>query len=295
MSQTITQIIDDLPEKSVTTYVLNALDFVVPGQWENIVGFENTIRKVTGESDPELIRAVAKRANELYNDPNQGYQRAMWLYQAVDKTDVALGAAAFANKVGDRIGFLSFLTRLTPKADTVQTIDLSLKLVVEVVAFCDIRGIPGDSLGDFTKSLTSYGKAELMRMAALVCLDGLLPLGPDFTQMAGSTLSKLSPAELEKNDTFKRISDYIPGADPNGKLGFINRSFEAVQSWMDGFVSARNINPQKVLSSLQRYVEIADDKLDYVGAFIDMSTDYYSHTGKQSLARHLIERSVSEI
>jgi len=35
---------------------------------------------------------------------------------------------------------------ITPKADKAQTIDLSLKLVAELVAFCQINGIPGDSI-----------------------------------------------------------------------------------------------------------------------------------------------------
>jgi hypothetical protein len=42
-------------------------------------------------------------------------------------------------------------------------------------------------------------------------------------------------------------------------------------------------------------VEIADDKLDYVAAFLDMSTNYYEHTGIQTLAHRLIERAVAEI
>jgi len=40
-------------------------------------------------------------------------------------TDAALGAAALANKVGEKIGFW-VLNRITPKADKAQTIDLSL-------------------------------------------------------------------------------------------------------------------------------------------------------------------------
>jgi len=42
-------------------------------------------------------------------------------------------------------------------------------------------------------------------------------------------------------------------------------------------------------------VDIADDKLDYVAAFLDMTTNYFEHTGTQSVARRLIERAASEI
>jgi hypothetical protein len=46
---------------------------------------------------------------------------------------------------------------------------------------------------------------------------------------------------------------------------------------------------------MQRFVEITDDKLDYLGAFLDVTTNYYEHTGTQTLARRLIERAAAEI
>ncbi len=100
----------------------------------------------------------------------------------VDGTDKALGAAALANKVGESVSFLGFLDKLTPKPDKAQTIDLCLKLLAEVVGFCQINGIPGDSIGDFVAALGEYGKESMIRMAGLVCVDGLIPLGPDFIQ-----------------------------------------------------------------------------------------------------------------
>lgn len=295
MSKPIYELVDELPTSNMTTFVLKSLDFVVPGQWNNLVGFENTIRAVTGETDEALIQQIGDRAVYLYNDRSQGYQRAMWLYQTVDNADRALGTAALANKVGEKVPLLGFLDRVTPKADKAQTIDLSLKLVVELVAFCVINGIPGDSIGDFVASLADYSGESLMRMAALVCLDGLIPLGPDFIKQAQSTLSGMSPSELEQNPTYSRINDAIPGNSPGGKLDFIGRSFDSVKGWMAHFVTSRDLTREKVVSNLQRFVEISDDRLDYLGAFLDISTNYYEHTGTQTLARRLIERAVAEI
>lgn len=51
MSKPIFQLVDDLPTNNLTTKVLGMLDFVIPGQWNNLVGFDNTIRTVTGETD----------------------------------------------------------------------------------------------------------------------------------------------------------------------------------------------------------------------------------------------------
>ena len=295
MSKPIFELVDELPTNNITTMSLRSLDFVIPGEWNNLVGFDNTIREVTGETDEEIIQQIGDRAVYLYNDRSQGYQRAMWLYQTVDKTDYALGAAALANKVGEKIPLMGFLNRLTPKADKAQTIDLCLKLVVELVAFCQINGIPGDSIGDFVASLGDYSGENLMRMTALVCFDGLIPLGPDFIMQAQSTLSGLGPSDLEQNNTFSSISDAIPGNDSGGKLDFIGRSFDSVKGWMSGFVGSKGLTPEKVANNLQGFVEIADDKLDYLGAFLDVSTNYYEHTGTQTLARRLIERAVAEI
>lgn len=295
MSKPIFELVDDLPTNNLTISMLRSLDFVAPGQWQNVVGFDNTIRTVTGETDESLIQQIGERAVYLYNDRSQGYQRALWLYQTVDRTDKALGAAAFANKVGEKIGFLGFLNRITPKAEKAQTIDLTLKLVAELVAFCQINGIPGDSIGDFVGSLADYSGESLMRMVALVCVDGLIPLGPDFILRAQSALSQTSPRDLEENSTFQGINDEIPGGSSQGKLNFIGQSFDSVKGWMSDLVVSRNLTPQKVVSNLQNFVEVAEDKLDYLGAFLDVTTNYYEHTGTQTLARRLIERAVAEI
>lgn len=296
MSKSIIQLVDDLPENNITVMALRALDFVVPGEWDNTIGFDNTVEKVTGETDPAVIQDIRERAVYLYHHSEEGYERAMWLYKTVDTADTALGAAALANKVSQKIGFLSFLDRLTPKADTAQSIDLAIKLVVEIVAYCQINGIPGDSIGDFVNSLVEeYGGPSLMRMAALICFDGLLPLGPDFILKVGETISGLNASSLESNPVFSRIGSMIPGGSSTGQLGFIGDSFSAVRGWMGDFVESKGINPQNVLSSLQNFVEIADDKLDYVGAFLDMTTNYFEHTGTQTLTRSLIDRAYAEI
>lgn len=295
MSKSIFDLVDELPTGGVTVMALRSLDFAVPGQWQNLTGFTNTIRDVTGETDEALIQQIGERAVYLFNDKSQGYQRALWLYQTVDSASGALGAAAMANKVGQDIPFLGFLGNLTPKPEKAQSLDLTVKLVVELVAFCQINGIPGDSIGDFLAALGDYGGESLMRMAALVCFDGLIPLGPDFILKGLSTIQNTSPKELEHNQTFKGVSDLIPGNDSAGKLGFINQSFDSVKGWMSDFVSSRGLTQEGVVDNLTKFVEVSKDKLDYVGAFLDISVNYYTHTGTQTLARRLIERAVAEI
>lgn len=295
MSKAIFELVDNLPTDNITVKVLQSLDFIVPGEWQNLVGFENTIRTVTGETDEEMIQQIGDRAVWLYNDKSQGYQRAMWLYQTVDSFDKILATAALANKVGNKIPLMGFINKITPNPNKAQSLDLALKLVVEVVAFCQINGIPGDSIGDFVASLADYGGESLMRMAALISIDGLLPLGPDFILQVQSILNNLSPKELTENDAFKQIAPLIPGGSSKGQLDFIGNSFDAVKGWMSGFVTDHNLTPENVFSHLQNFVEFSNDKLDYVAAFLDLTTNYYEHTGTQTLARRLIERAIAEI
>jgi hypothetical protein len=295
MSKPIFERVDQLATSGTTIMALNALDFVIPGQWNNLTGFNTTIRAVTGESDEGLIQQIGERAVALYNDESQGYQRAMWLYETVDNASGALGMAAMANRIGQDISFLGFLDKLTPKPEKAQSIDLCVKLVVELVAYCQINGIPGDSIGDFLAALGDYGGESLMRMVALICFDGLIPLGPDFIDKGLSTINNLTPKELEGNQTFKGVSNLIPGGDAAGKLGFIGQSFDSVKGWMTGFVSDKGLTQENALGNLQKFVQVSGDKLDYVGAFLDVSVKYYSHTGTQTLARRLIERAIAEI
>jgi hypothetical protein len=295
VSKPIYELVDQLPTGGLTVMALKSLDFTLPGQWQNLVGFDNTIRAVTGETDDALIKQIGDRAVTLFNDKSQGYQRALWLYQTVDSASGALGAAALANKVGQDIPFLGVLKNLTPKPEKAQSIDLCVKLVAELVAFCQINGIPGDSIGDFLAALKDYGGESLVRMAALVCFDGLIPLGPDFALKGLSSIKGMSPSDLEKNQTFKGVQELIPGNNSKGKLDFITESFESTKGWMDNFVSANALTPDKVINNLTKFVEVSKDKLDYLGAFLDMYAKYYEHTGIQTLARRLIERAVAEI
>ena len=90
----IYKLVDELPTRSITVRVLNALDFLAPGEWQNLVGFTETIEAVTGESDDALVQKIGERAIALYNDRGQGYRRAMSLYKTVDRVDRLTRATA---------------------------------------------------------------------------------------------------------------------------------------------------------------------------------------------------------
>ncbi|MCO6456678.1 MAG: hypothetical protein J5I93_15375 [Pirellulaceae bacterium] len=295
MSEPIYKIVDDLPSSSMTVRLLQALDWVVPGEWKNIVGFENTIREVTGQSDPAFVQRVGERAIALYNDKTQGYQRALWLYQTVDFVQGVAGFTAMLSKLGESFSFLSFLDRLTPKSDTTQAVDLGLKIVTEIVAFCKINGLPGDSIGDFVESLADYRHEALMRMGTLVCIDGLVPLGPDFIDKGLSLLDRSGVSTVEQSSRFNQIKEYIPGKNTAEQISFMQQGLEAVKGWSQNFTSSHNVTLDKIVSSLRGKLQGVEGHLDYLGAFLDMSVNYYEHTGVQSIARSLISRAAAEI
>lgn len=290
-TENIAQLVDQLPESNVTTLLLDGLDFVVPGEWRNIRSFDRQIQEVTGVSDPAALAAHRQRAVQLYTDPAQNYRKAVQVYQLVDKADLALGAAALANKLGQRIPLLSFIGRLTPKADTTQAIDLAVKLAAEAVAFSLLNGLKYERLDQFGQALSTYSGASLMRLAAIVCVDGVIPLGPDFAQGVGQLLSRTRPADLQNNAVFQRVSQAIPGANAGAQLGFLQGALDNSKSWISGFVGRNALTRDKVLAGIGRFIQISDDVLDYVGAFLDASTNYVEHTGLQTVGRLVIERT----
>ncbi len=289
MPKSIIELVDQLPTDNITVKALNALDTLLPNQWNNLTGFDNSIRSLTGESDPRMIQRISDRAMALYHDPKQGYQTALNLYQLIDKADVAMATAALANKVGEKISFLAFLGNITPKADLTQTVDLGLKLMVEIIAFCQLNGIPQLNPQAFVNALnTNYQGAALMRMSALVCLDGLLPLGPDFISKIHQSIQTVNLSWISQNPVFQSISNFIPGNSPGEKVGFIDQSVSTAQGWMNNLITKTGITRESISNSLGNFIQIADDNLDFVAAFIDQTTNYYEHTGTQTVARKLI-------
>ncbi|MCA9266711.1 MAG: hypothetical protein KDA60_22790 [Planctomycetales bacterium] len=275
--------------------MLSAIDWVVPGEYENIVGFENTIRKITGETDREWVQKIGDRAITLFNDKSQGYQRALWLYQTVDSMQGVAGAASFVSKLAESFKFLSFLNWLTPKADTVQTIDFSVKLVTEVLAFTVLNGLPGDSLVDFARSLTDCRHETRMRLAALLALDGVVPLGPDFMSKVLAKIKGIGISEFTDNPRFGTLRSMMPGDNAKQQLDFVQRSIGSIEGWATSMVSTAGITADKVVDSLKQHIDGIEGKLDYLASFLDMTVNYYEHTGTQTVARSLISRAAAEI
>jgi hypothetical protein len=294
MTESIHLVLENLPQSSLTTHMLGALDYIVPGEWQNITVFQDMIVSVTGDPDEGLIQQVGERAIQLWFDENQGYQRAVSIFQLVDSGSTVAGAAALANMIGSRFEILGFLADITPKPDTTQAIDASVKFAAELAAFCYVNGIPGDSVGDFASSLTTYGKEELMRIAAWLSFDCVLPLGPDFLQKLLDGLRWAGESDLWDNALFRKISEYLPG-DVASQKTLIEQNLDAGSGFLTNMVNEKGISQEGILDRAREYIDIADDKLDALAAAIDVSTNYFEHTGIQTVARRLVSRAYGEI
>jgi hypothetical protein len=288
------QLVEQLPAKSMTTRVLGALDYLVPGEWTNVTNFEEMIRNVTGESDQSVIQQVGERAMALWVSEDNGYQRAVSIFKLVDSGSTMAGVTAMASKLAEDVGWLSFLGSVTPKSETAQAVDAALKFAAEIATFCATNGIPGDGIGDFVAALGASEKEESMRLAAWIALDCMLPLGPEFMGKIGESLSSAMDT-IEASPIFGRVAGFLPGGGTSEKRDFVKSAVDQSSGFIGNFVSSKGITQSAILEKVKGYLDGAEGKLDYAAAILDMSTNVFEHTGTQTVARRVIKRAYGEL
>lgn len=289
------ELLASLPESNMTVRLLHMLDYLVPGEWNNVNSLHLAVREATGEGEEDVIGAIAGRAIELYMDPDNGYQRAVSLYSMVDSASTFAGFTSFAAKLGEDVEWLGFLQNVTPKLETTQSIDAGLKLACELGAFCMTNGLPGDSIGDFMGALANSAKEDKMRLAAWVACDCFLPLGPDFMQKIIATVENAAESDFMQSGLFQRVSEFLPGGGFGEKKDLVTNNLKSAEGYVQGFVAERGMTHDGVLAKIKELIDVNEDRLDYAAAIIDMSTNYFQHTGTQSVARRVITRAYGEI
>lgn len=291
--------LEQLPTDGVTVSALRALDWVVPGEWDNVTALKPLAAEVCGaDAPPKLVAQVDIRARQLAIQEATRFDRAVQIYRLVDKVDQVAAGAAVAGKVTDLFGSLGFLKKFTPKPETTQAVDAGLKLVAELLAFGQLNGMPSmdaDGLARFTGALADYARFDLMRLAAWAVFDGVIPLGPNFMGDIVGTWRGLAASALGSNALFRQLSAQIPGDSAADKQGFVIRSIEQSGDFVGRFIAERGITQQGALSKLQGVLGVADGGRDYVAAAIDASTSYFSHTGVQTAARALVRQAHDDL
>jgi len=204
------QLVDQLPTEGLTFRALQRLDFAVPGQWQNITGFDKMIRHVTGETDPGLVAQVRLRALTFHGDADQGDQRAVSIDEFIVSSGFKIGRVAMAHTLGESVDLPAVLSKVTPQEeDKAQTLDLVMKAGAEGVAFCYTNGFPRDSIGDFMGAVSAYERENVILMSTMVVYDGLVSLGPDYGGKSVDALQKFGAADIEGNAIDQRMKGLL--------------------------------------------------------------------------------------
>ena len=293
MTDSIHQILEALPETSLTTRALGALDYLVPGEWRNITNYQEMIKDATGETDDALLQQIGEKGFKLWFDESTGYQRAVTIFKLVDSESKVAGGATLASMASSRFQILDFLKDVAPKPDVIQGIDAGVKFVAELAAFCSIRGLPGDSVGDFATSLAQLTKEDSMRFAAWLAFDCIIPLGPDFLRKITDAIDG-GADKMADHALFQKIAGYLPGGAEGGK-SLIKGIIDNGSSHITSFVSSKGMTQDSLLAKAREFIDVSDDKLDLVAASLDMGTNYFEHTGIQTVARALVTRAYGEL
>lgn len=291
--------LEALPASGLTVSVLNALDTVVPGEWSNTNDFDALIVEVTGIDKPAVVARIRQRALQLEASEAR-YAQAVQVFGLADTVDQVAAGAAVANKVGGLLGGMgmSFLQDLTPKPETTQSIDAGLKLVAELVGFGLTNGVPtasADGLARFAGALTDYARFDLIRIAAWVTFDGLIPLGPNFIGIIGDNIRTAASGTLTDNAVFDHLASRLPGDTTAAKRAFVLDAIDTTGDWVSRFVEEKGLTQTGALSSLKGVMGLAEGGGDYVAAAIDASTAYMTHTGTQTVARSLARQAYEQL
>jgi hypothetical protein len=291
---TILERLDRLPKRNLTVLALKGISTLVPGGWRNLTSADELIADVLGSNDPALIAQVRARADELSRARHEGYTRAMSLYDAVNRSQKAAGGLRVLANVAGGLPLVKQMAKLTPTSDTLQAVDLSLKVAAEMLAFTQVNGLPGDSFGDFAASLSEYAGEASVRMAALVCFDALLPLGDQALHRLDELLSEVRPGELRELPAYAGMASLIPGRGDEAHLSFLRRGVESWLGWAGGFVGGLGLTGQKAVRALEGTLGPWQGGFEQLATFLDAFTDTYQHTGVQAIARRLVERAAAE-
>lgn len=291
-SESLSHELHQLSRKSLTTLTLSALDFVIPGTYQNLISLEDMVQMVTGDVRIGRLQAIANHVDQLYAK-NDGARRAVKLYQLTDLEDRTLDITP--PKSGETVEILSFKSELTPKSETRQSIDFCLKLTAEGIAHLSINGLNTDAVDLWVSALTAdktFGYEEALRLASIIGLEGLAPLGEDFLSKVGETLDDES-TDFSESPLYGRLSEFIPGETESDKSAFARDLVRTLTPSLEGFMERTGLNRERVIGGLQRFTDLSDDNHEYLSSFLDATTSCMRRTGIQTVARHLVKLSAS--
>jgi len=291
---TVLERLERLPRRNLTVLALKGIGSLAGG-WQNITSADALISEVLGTDDPALVAQVRARADALSRARHEGYGRALSVYDAVNRSQKASGGLRVLANVTGGLPLVKRMAQIVPPSDTLQAVDLSLKVGAEMLAFTQVNGLPGDSFADFAGSLREYAGEAKVRMAALVCFDALLPLGDQALQRLEGLLASVSGRDLRQVPAYTGMAGLLPGRGDEAHLTFLRQGVDTWLGWAGGFVSSLGLTGQRAVQALESTLGPWQGSFEGLAAFLDAFTDTYQHTGVQAVARRLVERAAAEI
>ena len=133
-----------------------------------------------------------------------------------------------------------------------------------------------------------------MRFSAWVALDVVLPLGPDGLSKLIGAVQNLTEGDSAHSRIYRLVAGYLPGGFGD-KQRLVSQTLEGAQGAIAGTIQGKGITQDGILAKVREVVNVTDDKLDFVSAALDMTNNYFEHTGIQTVARRLVTRAYGEI
>lgn len=288
---TANALLTDATPKAQTVFILEAMDFIIKDGYINPSNIQQYIRHVLGQISNEDVAKVEQIINGWLADDNQPYRRTLTFYRIAEHAGTAMGSATLAKQLGEDFSFLSSLNNISPRTEHTQMADFLIKFGCEIMASLSLQGLPTDvqSIGN---QVSHFKNETAVRMATLIAIDGLLPLGPNFVQKISDTLQNGG-----QNSLFSQISvDKIqPLLGNNQSVQQIWQKsvdiFNQSQQSITQFLAQKGITQASVSQQLNSVINFSADKVDYVSAYMDMTTNYIYHSGSLTVLRKMIENA----
>ncbi len=260
----------------VTPAALGLLEPITPGQWRNPTSLLQLVMNegATEQSAP----AIAERAEAVFAASTR-LQDALSIWHALDDRDPELSAEASGVPVG------SLLDKVEAPTTKEAAIDAAMKLVGELLAMASLADVDPESLAMPDGVLAALGEAasaDDVRLAAWIAIDGVLTLGDGFMETIGAACED-HQAVIE-SPVFERIADAIPGESVEQKCAHAFSFLEAAAPLINQFVSSHSLTQDAVQSAFANALAVEASSSN-IAALLESTTDYFAHTGLQSVAR----------
>lgn len=281
----------DASPKAQTSYILEAMDFIIKDGYQNPSNIQQFIRQVLGNIANEDVAKVEQIVNGWLVDDNQPYKRTLLLYRVAEYAGTAMGSATLAKQLGEDFSFLSSLNKISPRTEHTQMADFLVKFGCEIMASLSLQGLPTDMQG-IGNQINHFKNETAVRMATLIAIDGLLPLGPNFVQKISDTLQNGGQSNLMNQINLGGVQQFFGSNQSVQQIWQrLVEIFQSSQQTITQFLAQKGINQANVSQQLGNVVNFSADKVDYVSAYLDMTTNYIYHSGSLTVLRKMIENA----